>query len=55
MGKVAVDMDGTLCKVPTAVDCIKQIEQRGAIGNDRKNRRNADRDRPSLSTLFTTE
>ena len=30
LGKVSVDMDGTACKIPYAVDYIKKIEQRGA-------------------------
>jgi 3-methyladenine DNA glycosylase AlkD len=36
IGKVSVDMDGTACKVPSAIDTIKKIEQRGAVGKKRK-------------------
>jgi 3-methyladenine DNA glycosylase AlkD len=36
VGDVSVDMGGTACKVPNAVDYIKKIEQRGGIGKKRK-------------------
>ena len=36
LGKVSVDMDGTACKIPYAVDYIKKIEQRRALGKKRK-------------------
>jgi 3-methyladenine DNA glycosylase AlkD len=36
IGNVSIDMGGTACKVPYAVDYIKKIEQRGAIGKKRK-------------------
>jgi 3-methyladenine DNA glycosylase AlkD len=36
IGPVSVDMNGTACKVPSAVDYIKKVESRGAIGKKRK-------------------
>lgn len=36
LGKVAVDMHGTACKVPVALDYITKIEQRGRAGKKRK-------------------
>ncbi|HMF14444.1 MAG TPA: DNA alkylation repair protein [Gemmataceae bacterium] len=36
IGPVSVDMGGTACKVPSAVEYIKKIEARGAIGKKRK-------------------
>jgi 3-methyladenine DNA glycosylase AlkD len=35
-GKVSVDMGDTACKVPSVVDYIKKVQQRGAIGKKRK-------------------
>jgi 3-methyladenine DNA glycosylase AlkD len=35
-GAVYVDMDGTACKVPAAVEYIQKIQKRGAIGKKRK-------------------
>lgn len=35
-GPVTVDMGGTACKVPSAVDYIKKVQQRGSIGKKRK-------------------
>ncbi len=36
IGKVNVDMGGTACKVPLAIDYIKKIADRGSIGKKRK-------------------
>ena len=36
VGDVYVDMEGTACKVPSAVDYIKKIEARGFIGKKKK-------------------
>jgi 3-methyladenine DNA glycosylase AlkD len=36
IGPVAVDMGGTACKVPSAGDYIRKVQQRGAIGKKRK-------------------
>jgi hypothetical protein len=36
IGPVAVDMGDTECKVPSAVEYIRKVEQRGAIGKKRK-------------------
>jgi 3-methyladenine DNA glycosylase AlkD len=36
VGDVYVDMSGTSCKVPTAVDYIQKVEKRGALGKKRK-------------------
>jgi hypothetical protein len=36
IGTVSVDMNGTACKVPSAVDSIKKVQSRGAIGKKRK-------------------
>src|SRR6187455_3709424 len=36
VGDVYVDMEGTACKVPSAVDYIKKIEARGSIGKKKK-------------------
>lgn len=35
IGVVAVDMGNTACKVPNAVEYIRKVEQRGAIGKKR--------------------
>jgi 3-methyladenine DNA glycosylase AlkD len=36
IGPVSVEMGGTACKVPAAVDYIKKVQQRGSIGKKRK-------------------
>lgn len=36
IGKISVDMGGTACKVPFALDYINKIEQMGRIGQKRK-------------------
>jgi 3-methyladenine DNA glycosylase AlkD len=36
IGKVSVDMGGTACKVPSAPDYIRKVQERGAIGKKRK-------------------
>jgi 3-methyladenine DNA glycosylase AlkD len=36
MGPVSVEMGGTACKVPAAIDYIKKVQQRGSIGKKRK-------------------
>ena len=36
MGDVTVDANGTACKVPAAVDYIKKIADRGALGKKKK-------------------
>ena len=36
LGKVDVDMHGTSCKVPVALDYIDKIESMGRIGKKRK-------------------
>ncbi len=36
LGPVPVDMGDTACKVPIALDYIKKVQQRGAIGKKRK-------------------
>jgi len=35
-GKVSVDMGDTACKVPSAVEYIKKVQDRGSIGKKRK-------------------
>ena len=35
-GEVWVDMSGTACKVPSAPDYIRKVQERGAIGKKRK-------------------
>ena len=39
IGKVEVDMGRTACKVPLAVDAIKKVADRGALGKKRKTAR----------------
>lgn len=39
IGKVSVDMNGTACKVPMAIDYIKKVEARGKVGVKRKTAR----------------
>jgi len=39
IGKVEVDMGQTACKVPLAVDAIKKVADRGALGKKRKTAR----------------
>jgi len=36
IGNVYVDMGGTACKVPSAIDYIKKIEAKGSIGKKKK-------------------
>lgn len=36
IGIVTVDMNGTACKVPSAVDYIKKIQARGSLGKKKK-------------------
>lgn len=36
LGHVKVDMKGTACKVPLAIDYISKIESRGNVGNKKK-------------------
>jgi 3-methyladenine DNA glycosylase AlkD len=36
MGRVSVDVGDTECKVPSATEYIKKVQQRGAIGKKRK-------------------
>ena len=36
IGRVSVDMNGTACKVPSAPEYIKKVQERGAIGKKRK-------------------
>jgi 3-methyladenine DNA glycosylase AlkD len=36
VGRVAVDMGGTACKVPYAPDYIQKVQKRGAVGKKRK-------------------
>ena len=36
IGTVTVDMNGTACKVPDAIDYIKKVEERGALGKKKK-------------------
>ena len=36
LGKVSVDMHGTSCKVPVALDYIAKIESMGRAGKKRK-------------------
>jgi 3-methyladenine DNA glycosylase AlkD len=36
IGKVSVDMNGTACKVPDAVEYIQKVAKRGAIGKKRQ-------------------
>ncbi len=36
IGKVSVDMGGTACKVPLALEYIGKIEERGSVGKKRK-------------------
>jgi hypothetical protein len=36
IGEVYVDMDGTACQVPSAVEYIRKVEARGAIGRKKK-------------------
>lgn len=39
IGKVNVDMSGTACKVPLAIDYIKKVIDRGSLGKKRKTAR----------------
>jgi len=39
LGKVEVDMGGTACKVPVAIDYIKKMHDRGTLGKKRKSAR----------------
>jgi len=39
IGKVSVDMGGTACKVPGAVEYIEKIKSKGRIGKKRKRAR----------------
>ena len=39
IGKVEVDMHGTACKVPLAMDAIKKAADRGTLGKKRKTAR----------------
>jgi len=39
IGKVEVDMKGTACKVPLAVEAIEEVADRGALGKKRKTAR----------------
>ena len=39
LGTVEVDMGGTACKVPGAVEYIQKVEKRGRIGKKRKSSR----------------
>ncbi len=39
IGKVEVDMKGTACKVPLAVEAIEKVADRGALGKKRKTAR----------------
>ncbi len=39
IGKITVDMDGTACKVPLAVDYIDKVVNRGTVGKKRKTAR----------------
>jgi hypothetical protein len=36
IGQVTVDMNGTACKVPFAVDYIEKIKKRGSLGKKKK-------------------
>ncbi|MCI0465038.1 MAG: DNA alkylation repair protein [Gemmataceae bacterium] len=36
IGRVSVDMGGTACKVPDALEYIQKVQQRGTIGKKRK-------------------
>jgi hypothetical protein len=36
IGAVTVDMNGTACKVPDAVEYIRKVEGRGALGKKKK-------------------
>lgn len=36
IGTVVVDMNGTACKVPSAVDYIKKVESKGTLGKKKK-------------------
>jgi hypothetical protein len=36
IGRVEVDMGGTSCKVPDALESIAKVEQRGSLGKKRK-------------------
>ena len=36
IGPVSVDMGGTACKVPSAPEYIRKVQERGAIGKKRK-------------------
>jgi hypothetical protein len=36
IGPVTVDMGGTACKVPSAPEYIRKVQQRGTIGKKRK-------------------
>lgn len=39
IGKVYVDMEGTACKVPLAIEYIEKVEQKGYLGKKRKEAR----------------
>jgi hypothetical protein len=39
IGKVSVEMGGTACKVPLAVDYIQKVVDRGTVGKKRKQAR----------------
>jgi 3-methyladenine DNA glycosylase AlkD len=39
IGRVSVDMGNTACKVPSAADYIRKVQQRGTIGKKRKSAR----------------
>jgi hypothetical protein len=36
IGRLAVDMGGTACKVPYAPEFIQKVQKRGAVGKKRK-------------------
>ncbi len=36
IGRVTVNMDGTACKVPSAIEYIQKVQNRGSIGKKRK-------------------
>ena len=39
IGEITVDMEGTACKVPFAVEYIKKVSDRGSVGRKRKTAR----------------
>jgi 3-methyladenine DNA glycosylase AlkD len=39
IGKIKVEMGGTACKIPFAIDYIEKIEKKGMVGNKRKTTR----------------